>query len=343
MTGIDKLIEASKRNAEELKNQRLGEKNINNQGFEMTIVEYNNSMDVIVEFQDGCRKKTSYNDFKNGVTLNPNYPKKRTMPLKEERMSEIIISKEGYPMHLVEYNRQKDVVVEFLDEYKARVHTDYRFFKQGGVRNPNKIGEIGERVGNASPTVEDGKEIKEFKTWRAIINRVKGLTEHSRRFYDDVKICDEWLYYTNYYNWVHTQENYDRWKANIDGVWAIDKDILSDPFNKIYSPNTCCLVPDYINSIVVRQRQKNRDFQLPLGIQYYKYGKGKYFYADKTSGKRINVYFDTIDEAVVGYKEFKNKTIRDAAEYAYKKGDITKRCYEGLLKYDYFAYENVNT
>ena len=171
---------------------------------------------------------------------------------KNQRMSEIVISNEGYPMHIVEYNRAKDVTVEFLDEYKTKVHTDYRFFKQGIVKNPNRIGEYGERLGNECPIMENGKELKVYSTWRNIFTRIYPNDDIHKKVYKDIGIATEWLYYPNFYRWATNEENYLKW-SNIGENWALDKDILSDPKNKIYSPQTCCLVPKYINSVVVRQ------------------------------------------------------------------------------------------
>ncbi len=55
---------------------RLGETNVNNQGCLMKIVEYNNALDIIVEFQDEhkYRTHTRYGHFKEGVCKNPYFP-----------------------------------------------------------------------------------------------------------------------------------------------------------------------------------------------------------------------------------------------------------------------------
>jgi len=55
---------------------RLGEEKINNQGSLMKIIEYNTCDDIVVEFQDGYRTKTTYGHFKNGEPMNPYYPTK---------------------------------------------------------------------------------------------------------------------------------------------------------------------------------------------------------------------------------------------------------------------------
>lgn len=54
-------------------------------------------------------------------------------------------------MRIVEYNKAIDIVVEFQDEYKEKVHTSYYRFTLGEVENPhNKIVQHkDERLGQA--------------------------------------------------------------------------------------------------------------------------------------------------------------------------------------------------
>jgi len=50
---------------------RLGETKTNTLGNVMKIVEYNNATDIVVEFEDGYRVKSRYDDFKRGYIKNP--------------------------------------------------------------------------------------------------------------------------------------------------------------------------------------------------------------------------------------------------------------------------------
>lgn len=50
---------------------RVGETTTNKNGSLMTIISYLNSNNIVVEFEDGYRKKTSYGNFKKGVLKNP--------------------------------------------------------------------------------------------------------------------------------------------------------------------------------------------------------------------------------------------------------------------------------
>ena len=55
------------------KNNRLGEENINYQGDTMKIVEYKNTSDITVEFQDNymAHVHSAYKEFQNGIVKNP--------------------------------------------------------------------------------------------------------------------------------------------------------------------------------------------------------------------------------------------------------------------------------
>lgn len=56
-------------------NERLGEKNYNNQGLLMEIIKYNGKRDVDVKFKDGfISKNRRYDEFKNGQIKDLMYP-----------------------------------------------------------------------------------------------------------------------------------------------------------------------------------------------------------------------------------------------------------------------------
>lgn len=50
---------------------RIGQSTYNTDGLLMTVIEYNKPTDIIVEFQDGYKKKTRYSDFLLGSVRNP--------------------------------------------------------------------------------------------------------------------------------------------------------------------------------------------------------------------------------------------------------------------------------
>ena len=55
---------------------------------------------------------------------------------KIDRTGEVGVSNEGCIMKIVEYNNNYDVIIEFQDEHKYRVYTNYQAFKNGQCKNP---------------------------------------------------------------------------------------------------------------------------------------------------------------------------------------------------------------
>ena len=53
-----------------------------------------------------------------------------------ERVGMITNNYQGYPMKCVEYTDSHNIVVEFQDEYKAKINTTYYCFLNGQVKNP---------------------------------------------------------------------------------------------------------------------------------------------------------------------------------------------------------------
>lgn len=59
-----------------LRDDRLGEEKINNQGCKMKIIEYNNANDIVIQFDDNPKyiSRSFYRHFKLGMVENPFYP-----------------------------------------------------------------------------------------------------------------------------------------------------------------------------------------------------------------------------------------------------------------------------
>ena len=68
--------------------------------------------------------------------------------------------------------------------------------------------------------------------------------------YIGCKVCEEWLNFQNFARWI-----YDN-KYECDDL-ELDKDLLIKG-NKIYSPNTCCLLPHEINYAISMCFDRNR-------------------------------------------------------------------------------------
>ena len=138
--------------------------------------------------------------------------------------------------------------------------------------------------------------------------------------YTNCSCCDEWLLFSNFKRWYESFNYQD---------YHLDKDILVKN-NKVYSPETCCLVPPEINTLFTK-RQNDRGKQ-PIGVCYIK-RSGKY---SATIHKLRNVhlgFFDTPEEAFQAYKSAKEQYVKERATQYFQEGKITQRVYQALMEY----------
>lgn len=250
---------------------------------------------------------------------------------KEFRLGLTTTNNQGCLMKIVEYNNCDNIIVEFQDKHKATVHTKYGHFISGGVKNPyypNVYG-VG-ATGDKYPTNFNGKKIKEHNTWNGMLTRCfDDKTKEKYPTYKNVVCCKEWLLYDNFYEWVHNQSNLNKW-LNGDR-WALDKDILIKG-NNIYSPETCCLVPQYINNLFAVQNSKRGC--LPIGVSK---SKNKFLarcYNPITNKReRLGLYL-TPEDAFLAYKRYKENLVKQVAQIEFDKDNITSSCYDAMMKYE---------
>lgn len=88
-----------------------------------------------------------------------------------------------------------------------------------------------------------------YADWLEIIRRALSVKEKIRNpTYESVSISDEWKYLSNFIEWVDSQPNKDWQNCHLD------KDLLSK--DKIYSPETCCYLPQKINKFINEKPNK---------------------------------------------------------------------------------------
>lgn len=185
-------------------------------------------------------------------------------------------------------------------------------------------------VGEKYPTSKNNKDLKEYKTWSGMLERCFAKRDYRRwETYKDKVCCEEWLNYENFYEWLHSQDNFDKWYYG--SKWCLDKDIINKG-NKIYSPNTCCLVPSYVNTLFIKSDKRRGE--LPIGVRCAK-NKNKYTASISINhnARHLGTYL-TPEEAFQVYKQAKEEYIKQVAQEEYSKYNITKRCYEAMMNYE---------
>lgn len=164
---------------------------------------------------------------------------------------------------------------------------------------------------------QKGVHITPYKYWHKMLQRCydkKHLDNHPT--YIECYVCKEWLFFSNFKRWF--DDNY------VNG-YALDKDILFKG-NKVYSPDTCCFVPQEINSLIISQKMKRGE--LPIGVT-------KHFNKYKMSHAASKTYglYNTKEEAFEAYKQTKELYIKEIAQKYYNDGKITQRIYDALVHY----------
>lgn len=110
---------------------RVGESNISNEGYKMTIKEYRSAKSIDVEFDDGTiRKDVQYSSFKSGRISK--IPRERKNNLSEKRIGEENVAECGMRMRITAYRSATDIDIEFEDGI-TRKCIAYDQFKNGKV------------------------------------------------------------------------------------------------------------------------------------------------------------------------------------------------------------------
>lgn len=220
---------------------------------------------------------------------------------------------------VIEYNNAKNIIIEFQDEYKHQKRVSAAHLRNGKATNPFKrsvcgIGYTG--VGDYSHKSEL------FKTWCNMLNRCYNplfLNKHPT--YRDCYVCPEWHNFQNFAHWLFHNEFY--------GLgYQVDKDLLVQG-NKLYSPDTCLLVPMKLNMVLIENTTPTRD--LPTGVTYCKEKKKYAAQITMHSKHKLIGRFKTIDEAEAAYIKAKDAYIKEVADEF--KGKIDERLYLVLMNW----------
>ena len=251
--------------------------------------------------------------------------------IKSYRLGELGISNQGYLMKIIEYKNARNIIVEFQDDYKYTVKTNYCAFRDGIVKNHfhKKTHNFG-LIGNTS-TVDCNNKLKtSYRVWASMILRCH---DDSFTAYIGCSICNDWLIYENFEKWY--DKNY--WECGKEKM-QLDKDILIKG-NRTYSPNACIFVPQRINTLFVKSNKSRGKYM--IGVTFNKrinrfVSQCSYIKVEEKAVK-TNVIgnFSTELEAFNAYKQFKESYIKQVADdYANKYPNFPKRLYDAMYNYE---------
>jgi len=235
---------------------------------------------------------------------------------KLNKVGEKHLTNEGYTVEIIEYFGWRNCTIKFNDGVIIK-NREYQDILKGRVRNFNhksvyNIGFTG--IGEYS----NKKYNKIYIIWSGMLERC--YSEKKQQLhpsYIGVTVCEEWHNFQNFAKWY--EENY------IEG-FQLDKDILVKG-NKIYSPETCCFVPQEINSLFTFNNINRGEYLIGVNKQINKY-KAQININSKQTHLGM---FNTPEEAFQAYKTAKEDYIKEVADRW--KDKITEQTYQAMYNY----------
>lgn len=225
-------------------------------------------------------------------------------------------------------------VIEALDKGKLKV----KFLNTGNVRVYDKASVVRQEMRDveAFPVYTTGiQDIKgylvkgqpnpkDYNIWNAIRQRCYNLNIQDRLYpqYIGCTMSEDFLIFSKFKEWYNNQIGCDQ-----DG-WHIDKDLLVKG-NKVYSAETCILLPKQINSAIVIHNRGSNNF--PMGV-IYNCTKTRYrARIQRKEGWESLGAYDTPEEAFYAYKPVKEAYVKSIAEQW--KDKIDPRAYQALMNW----------
>lgn len=241
---------------------------------------------------------------------------------KAEYVGKVYPSNRFGDVKILEYKNNKQVVIMFLNTGFI-TEESMGVIRSGHIRDSSLPTTCGFGYIDIEGVSIGRKATKEYQIWNNMINRCyneKGLS--SNPTYKGCHVSEEWRYLSNFKEWCNNQIGFSN-----EG-WHLDKDILIKG-NKIYSEDTCCFVPQEVNSLFVKSNARRGECL--VGVTYRKDRKKYKASMNNTEGSSFIGHFDTELEAFQAYKQAKESKVKEVAELY--KDRIDPRVYEALMNW----------
>ena len=241
------------------------------------------------------------------------------MGIKNNRTGEVSTTNEEYKITIINYKNSSNINIIFENGHIV-YGIPYKEFKKGVVKNPYhcsvfNVGYYG--VGDYKATYK-GKILKVYNLWKGMLERCYSEKYQERQHsYIGCTVDECWYNFQFFAEWFN---------KNYIEDFHLDKDILVKG-NKIYSPETCCFIPQEVNNLFTKTNSNRGEY--PIGVcKEDKLYKSNILINKKT----INLgRYSTPEEAFQAYKVAKEIRIKEVAEKW--KDKIAEKVYQAM--YDY--------
>lgn len=151
-------------------------------------------------------------------------------------------------------------------------------------------------------------------------------TDHRNKLYQFVNKHESFSTLDKFVAWCIKQVGYEYYINDTDN-WHLDKDILGDENDKMYSANSCVLVPHEINAMA--QTKKRNKYG--KGVQYQPIKKNPYRAYINIDGKPVGLgYYSTAEEANAEYVKARQAQVNVLKERY--EGMVDDRVWDGLMR-----------
>ena len=248
---------------------------------------------------------------------------KRTLDAKEKYEGAVFKTNNYGDVEVTEYIDSHNITVKFLNTGAIKNTTTSALttgiLKDSEVHDTHKYGvmDIPKSVGRG------GRCDPLYKKWNGMMQRCYNpKNKINNPAYEACTSSETFRHFSKFKSWYYSQIGCEQ-----EG-WHLDKDILIKG-NKVYSEDTCCIVPPEINVALANNKSVRGSF--PQGV-IYNSTKTRYRARIQRGDKWESLgTYDTPEEAFNAYKQAKEAHIKSLAEKW--KDQIDNRVYEALMNW----------
>ena len=248
---------------------------------------------------------------------------KRTLDAKEKYEGAVFKTNNYGDVEVTEYIDSHNITVKFLNTGAIKNTTASALttgiLKDSEVHDTHKYGvmDIPKSVGRG------GRCDPLYKKWNGMMQRCYNpKNKINNPSYEACTSSETFRHFSKFKSWYYSQIGFDQ------VGWHLDKDILIKG-NKVYSEDTCCILPPEINIALANNKSVRGSF--PQGV-IYNSTKTRYRARIQRGYKWESLgTYDTPEEAFYAYKPVKEAYIKSLAEKW--KDQIDPRVYGSLMNW----------
>lgn len=167
----------------------------------------------------------------------------------------------------------------------------------------------------------NGKQVEclYYRAWKCMLMRCYSDNFQKKNpTYIGCSVCDEWLRFSNFKQWLECKG----WSGQ-----QIDKDLIFDG-NKLYSPQTCCLVDNMTNCFFLDRA--GFDSRCSLVGVYIRKKDGKYIARCRNPFSNKNDFLGSFNSEIDAHNAWKSRKNQHAIALAsaQEDGRVSKRLLE---------------